>query len=137
MNKIYKVIWSKVKNQYVVVSELAHSCTKSASRKTVGKTAAAVLAALVITSGAVAPVEAGSLSIEGEVNLTDDYVVGENVTDVEGKDIANALKGETLDVAGLTVGSEEVLTEADVSDIKDTANEAWNKANNAQGTANE
>ena len=25
MNKIYKVIWSKVKNQYVVVSELAHS----------------------------------------------------------------------------------------------------------------
>lgn len=25
MNKIYKVIWSKVKHQYVVVSELAHS----------------------------------------------------------------------------------------------------------------
>ena len=28
MNKIYKVIWSKVKNQYVVVSELAHSSGK-------------------------------------------------------------------------------------------------------------
>ena len=28
MNKIYKVIWSKVKHQYVVVSELAHSSGK-------------------------------------------------------------------------------------------------------------
>ena len=33
MNRIYKVIWSKVKNQYVVVSELAHSNTKSSGKR--------------------------------------------------------------------------------------------------------
>lgn len=31
MNNIYKVIWSKAKNCYVVASEIARSHTKSAS----------------------------------------------------------------------------------------------------------
>ena len=62
MNKIYKVIWSKVKHQYVVVSELAHSCTKSTSSR-VGRSAAAVLAALVLTTGVCAvPVQAEDLT---------------------------------------------------------------------------
>ena len=50
MNRIYKVIWSKVKHQYVVVSELTHSYTKSAGNR-VGKSAVAGLAALVLTVG--------------------------------------------------------------------------------------
>lgn len=50
MNKIYKVVWSKVKHQYVVVSELAHSCTKHTGR-TVGKSTAAVMAALALSIG--------------------------------------------------------------------------------------
>lgn len=50
MNRIYKVIWSKVKHQYVVVSELAHSCTKSTTSR-IGKSAASVLAAFVLTIG--------------------------------------------------------------------------------------
>ncbi|NJE34502.1 hypothetical protein E0L13_05670, partial [Megasphaera sp. SW808] len=62
MNRIYKVIWSKVKHQYVVVSELAHSCTKSTSSR-VGRSAAAVLAALVLTTGlCAAPVQAEELT---------------------------------------------------------------------------
>lgn len=32
MNRIYKVIWSKVKNQYVVVSELAHRDGKQSTK---------------------------------------------------------------------------------------------------------
>ena len=61
MNRIYKVIWSKVKHQYVVVSELAHSCTKSAGSR-VGRSAA-VLAALVLTTGlCAAPVQAEDLT---------------------------------------------------------------------------
>ena len=44
MNRVYKVIWNKVKGQYVVVSELAHRCTKSAGH-TAGRRAAAILAA--------------------------------------------------------------------------------------------
>ena len=64
MNKIYKVIWSKVKHQYVVVSELAHSCTKSTSSR-VGRSAAAVLAALVLTTGVCAvPVQATDPTLE-------------------------------------------------------------------------
>ena len=43
MNRIYKVVWSKVKHAYVVTSELAKSHTKSAS----GKAAKAVLATAV------------------------------------------------------------------------------------------
>ena len=50
MNKIYKVIWSKVKHQYVVTSEFAHSCTKSTTSR-VGKSAVAALAAFVLTAG--------------------------------------------------------------------------------------
>ncbi len=50
MNRIYKVIWSKVKHQYVVVSELAHSCTKGAAISA-GRHTAAVLTVLALTAG--------------------------------------------------------------------------------------
>ena len=65
MNRIYKVIWSKVKHQYVVVSELAHSCTKSTSSR-IGRSAAAVLAALVLTTGV------GALSVQAADPLVED-----------------------------------------------------------------
>ena len=62
MNRIYKVIWSKVKHQYIVVSELAHSCTKSMSKQA-GRSAAAVLAVLALTTGVgVVPAEAATNS---------------------------------------------------------------------------
>ena len=51
MNKIYKVIWSKVKNQYVVVSELAHSNGKQS--RTARKSLRSRIAALVVC-GAIA-----------------------------------------------------------------------------------
>lgn len=51
MNKIYKVIWSKVKNQYVVVSELAHSSGKQS--RTARKSLRSRIAALVVC-GAIA-----------------------------------------------------------------------------------
>ncbi|PAV39914.1 hypothetical protein CJ260_00260, partial [Megasphaera sp. ASD88] len=64
MNKIYKVIWSKVKHQYVVTSEFAHSCTKSTTSR-VGRSAAAVLAALVLTTGVCAvPAQAADPTLE-------------------------------------------------------------------------
>ena len=65
MNRIYKVIWSKVKHQYVVVSELAHSCTKSTSSR-IGRSTAAVLAALVLTTGV------GALSVQAADPLVED-----------------------------------------------------------------
>ena len=50
MNRIYKVIWSKTKNCYVVASELAKRCTKSASSKKLLTTVVS-LAVLVGISG--------------------------------------------------------------------------------------
>uniref|UniRef100_UPI001300A930 ESPR domain-containing protein n=1 Tax=Megasphaera stantonii TaxID=2144175 RepID=UPI001300A930 len=64
MNKIYKVIWSKVKHQYVVTSEFAHSCTKSTTSRA-GRSAAAVLAALILTTGICAvPAQAADPTLE-------------------------------------------------------------------------
>lgn len=33
MNRVYKIVWSKAKNAYVVTSELAKNHTKNASAK--------------------------------------------------------------------------------------------------------
>lgn len=54
MNRIYKVVWNKVRNCYVVVSELAKSTGKSSQDKRVrplSMKAAAVLAAFFVTVG--------------------------------------------------------------------------------------
>ena len=52
MNRIYKVIWSKVKNCYVVASELAKSHTKGCS----GKRAGRILAAGAVAAGLILPI---------------------------------------------------------------------------------
>jgi hypothetical protein len=51
MNRIYKVIWSKVKHQYVVVSELAHRDGKQSKseRSLMGTSLRAIIAAFVVT----------------------------------------------------------------------------------------
>ena len=51
MNNIYKVIWSKAKNCYVVASEIAKSHTKSASGQSVRRSALASLLALSLLCG--------------------------------------------------------------------------------------
>ena len=48
MNHIYKVIWSRVKNSYVVVSEIAGTARKSGRVRGSKNTLAAVLAAFFI-----------------------------------------------------------------------------------------
>ena len=55
MNRIYKLIWSKTRNCYVVVSELAKSHTKGCSGKRVGRLLAvgAVVAGLMLPMGSV------------------------------------------------------------------------------------
>ena len=53
MNKIYKVIWSKTRNCYVAVSELAKSHTKGCSLKRMGR----VLAAGAVVAGIMLPME--------------------------------------------------------------------------------
>lgn len=75
MNRIYKVIWSKVKHQYVVVSELAHSCTKGAAISA-GRHTAAVLTVLALTAG-VGIVPAWAADVHSE-NVKNSVAVGNN-----------------------------------------------------------
>ena len=58
MNRIYKVVWSKVKHAYVVVSELAGTAKKSGRVRASGNTLAAVLAAFLLTGISVSSVSA-------------------------------------------------------------------------------
>ena len=58
MNNIYKVIWSKAKNCYVVVSEIAKSHTKSASGQSVRRSALASLLVLSFLCGGLGVAEA-------------------------------------------------------------------------------
>ena len=53
MNKIYKVIWSKVKNSYVVVPEIAVSSSKNKGNKAYKSALAAVLTAMLGFGGLV------------------------------------------------------------------------------------
>ena len=54
MNKIYKVIWSKVKNCYIVVSELAKRVSRSSTASRAGRASlAAVMAAAALTVGTI------------------------------------------------------------------------------------
>ncbi len=55
MNKIFKVVWSKVKNSYVVASELAKSRTKAPKSGMVSRTVVAGVLACVLSCGAVMP----------------------------------------------------------------------------------
>jgi len=59
MNKIFKVVWSKVRNTYVVVSEIAKNTVSGVGKRNrVGKVSfAATLAASVLTSGFFMPNE--------------------------------------------------------------------------------
>lgn len=51
MNRAYKVLWSRVKNCFVVVSELAKGNGKVASSRIKGKTAVAAVVAALLTTG--------------------------------------------------------------------------------------
>lgn len=58
MNHVYKVVWSKARNCYVVASELAKCHTKGAGRSVMGRTLVAGVLACVLSCGAVLPVYA-------------------------------------------------------------------------------
>ena len=72
MNRIYKVIWSKVKHQYVVVSELAHSNGKQS--RTARRSLRSRIAALVVCGAIAAFGVFGALPMEQAFAADSDYV---------------------------------------------------------------
>lgn len=78
MNKIYKVIWSKVKHQYVVVSELAHSNGKqsrTAKRSLRSRIAALVVCGAIATFGVFGMTEQQAFAADGGVATQSQYIV--------------------------------------------------------------
>ena len=114
MNNIYKVIWSKAKNCYVVASEIARSHTKSASssEKIGGVTRRSLLASLMALS-----LLCGGLGVASAV---DGIVhVDESSTPSTATEVYTTAKVDTL-LNGKANTSLDNLSDAGKSVIKDT-----------------
>ena len=115
MNRIYKVIWSRVKNSYVVVSEIAGTAKKSGGVRVSKNALAAALTAFLLTSsvaGAVDNVIVGNteapnavtdttdstvVGIDNEVSKEkDDVIVGKKNTIEDSEDVRVVGKGNTV-----------------------------------------
>ena len=66
MNHIYKVVWSKVKNCYVVVAEIARSNGKPHSQKVVAVLGTALISSMLFTGGELLTAEAAAGQTFGE-----------------------------------------------------------------------
>ena len=65
MNRVYKIVWSKAKNAYVVTSELAKNHTKSASGKAVKAALTAAVGMGVLMGGYAADAAAKDIVDKG------------------------------------------------------------------------
>jgi len=94
MNSIYKVIWSKAKNCYVVASEIAKSHTKSASGQSVRRSALASLLALSFLCGGLG-VASAALEVVNQSGAPGAVAIYTK----DEVDLALAAKGAATDVA--------------------------------------
>ncbi|MDU1056543.1 MAG: ESPR-type extended signal peptide-containing protein, partial [Negativicoccus succinicivorans] len=99
MNKIYKVVWSKALEAYVVTSELAKSHAKNSSRKGLRRgITAALLAAM-----AVAPVSFGVYAAEDThyVSVNSDNQTADSNYDNDGAKAKNSIAiGPSVETTG-------------------------------------
>ena len=129
MNSIYKVIWSKAKNCYVVASEIARSHTKSAtgSEKIGGVTRRSLLASLMALSLLCGGWGAASASLE----VVDQSGTAGTVTIYTKDEVDKALeaKGAATDVASNTANiaaNKDNINKLDTKKLdKDLANSTF------------
>ena len=111
MNNIYKVIWSKAKNCYVVASEIARSHTKSASgsEKIGGVTRRSLLASLMALSllcGGLGVAEATVHVNEGTGVTHEVYTTGETYS----RELADAKLALKADATEVVKNTENIAT---------------------------
>ena len=113
MNKIYKVVWSKALEAYVVTSELAKSHAKNSSRKGLRRgITAALLAAM-----AVAPVSFGVYAAEDThyVSVNSDNQTTDSNYDNDGAKAKNSIAiGPSVETTGednIVIGSGEIVSQ--------------------------
>lgn len=128
MNNIYKVIWSKAKNCYVVASEIARSHTKSASgSEKIGGVARHALLAL----GAACAIACGGFVNVGAYTAVDVSTPSAGVAKVYDADTVDSMLKEKADKSN-TFTKEQTYTQAQVKKLINdlqTGDVATNKNN--------
>lgn len=112
MNRIYKVIWSKVKNCYVVVSEIAKRNSKSTVNSGFSVTRNILAGAVVLglTAGVCAPVWAAA-NINTSANITYTIVDGNDVeAQMDGNNIKLNIKKINIGNGNFTVAENGTVT---------------------------
>lgn len=133
MNHIYKVIWSRVKNSYVVVSEIAGTAKKSGGVRVSKNALATALTAFLLTSsvaGAVDNVIVGNTEAPNAVtDTTDSTVVGiENKVSKEKDDVIVGKKNTIEDSEDVrVVGKGNTVTNSDRQNVFGDNNSITNR----------
>ena len=133
MNHIYKVIWSRVKNSYVVVSEIVGTARKSGGVRVSKNALAAALTAFLLTSsvaGAVDNVIVGNTEAPNAVtDTTDSTVVGiDNEVSKEKDDVIVGKKNTIKDSEDVrVVGKGNTVTNSDRQNVFGDNNSITNR----------
>ena len=133
MNHIYKVIWSRVKNSCVVVSEIAGTARKSGGVRVSKNALAAALTSFLLTSsvaGAVDNVIVGNTEAPNAVtDTTDSTVVGiENKVSKEKDDVIVGKKNTIEDSEDVrVVGKGNTVTNSDRQNVIGDNNSITNR----------
>ena len=133
MNHIYKVIWIRVKNSYVVVSEIAGTARKSGGVRVSKNALAAALTAFLLTSsvaGAVDNVIVGNTEAPNAVtDTTDSTVVGiDNEVSKEKDDVIVGKKNTIKDSEDVrVVGKGNTVTNSDRQNVFGDNNSITNR----------
>ena len=138
MNNIYKVIWSKAKNCYVVASEIARSHTKSASgsEKIGGGTRRKLLASLMALSllcGGLGVAEASVHVSEGTGVTQEVYTTGETYS----RELAEAKLALKADATEVVKNTENIATNtANINQLNDKLNDLTTTVSGKADAAN-
>ena len=108
MNKIYKVVWSKVRNAYVVVSELAKRNSKTKSQHT-ARVSHSLLSLAVLTSLAVGGTLLNPMSVEANNAFGTRRNATNDTTSVGGNNLSVADGAGAVAVGTATATGEDAL----------------------------
>ena len=134
MNKIYKIVWNRARNCYMVASELAKSNAKSASSSK--KKAAALLAAAVLSAGMAGETFAAGSNITYDDNTKASItlgVVGSDGTFTTNTTIQGVKGGNIFENSNYVATGGDVYT---LSKKVDSYNSTINKMNTTISTIN-
>ena len=117
LNHVYKVIWSKTKNAWVVVSEIAKRDCKSSVKSVVtslaGKSVAAVMVAMVMCVGVASAATGTQYGTGATATYNDSVAVGENTKAAGKKAIAIGANATASGEAAIAMGETSNITGTD------------------------